>query len=212
MDANQRTELGDKLVWHSKGPMQTAESFNRYVTNGMLFRTLEHDNWRRSQNSGVSVSTIDGPTYYEKLTSIIELQYYDGTRYVLFKCDWADITINRGYKEDEFGIPLVNFNRLIHTGDRLNDDPFVLASQVSQVYYVEDVRHPNWLVVVKTKPRHVFDVGQGEGHDDDVGGYRENEPFNLNINQDPLGVSNDNVECARNDVEGIEVNNGAEFM
>lgn len=91
MDEVHRNYLGSKLVWHAKGPMQSAVSFNRYVTNGMMFQTLAHDIGKRTQNSGVSVSTIDGPTYYGKLTNIIEVQYYDGTRYVMFKCDWADI-------------------------------------------------------------------------------------------------------------------------
>lgn len=118
----------------------------------MMFRTLAHDIGKRTQNSGVSVSTIDDPTYYGKLTNIIEVQYYDGTRYVMFKCDWADIKKDKGYKEDGYGIELVSFKRLIHTGERINDEPFVLSSQVSQVYYVEDARHPDWAVVVKTKP------------------------------------------------------------
>jgi len=38
---------------------------------------------------------------------------------------------------------LVNFLHLIHIGERITDDPFVLASQVSQVYYVADERIPN---------------------------------------------------------------------
>lgn len=50
---------------------------------------------------------------------------------MLFKCDWVDIQKDRGYKEDNYGISLVNFNHLIHTGERINDDPFILSSQVS---------------------------------------------------------------------------------
>jgi len=36
-------------------------------------------------------SIEDGPTYYNKLAHLIEVRYYDGSRYVLFKCDWANI-------------------------------------------------------------------------------------------------------------------------
>ena len=86
----------------------------------------------------------------------------------------------RGCKKDEFGFPLVNFLRLIHTGDRLIDEPYVLASQASQVFYEEDVRHRDWVVVVKTKPREVFDVGINASHDgDEVGTYLENAPYNI---------------------------------
>ena len=52
-------------------------------------------------------------------------------------------------------------------GGRLIDEPYVLASQVSQLFYVEDVRHKDWAVVVKTKPREVFDIGINASHDDD---------------------------------------------
>jgi len=151
------------------------------------------------------VSTIDGPTYYCKLTNIIDVQYYDGIRYVMFKCNWTDIKKDKGYKEDGYGITLVSFKRLIHTGEGINDEPFVLSSQVSQVYYVKDARHPDWAVVVKTKPRNVYDVGQGEGTDDDVGGYRENVPFNLNMIQETNDFGNDDVDCAQNDVDVTEV-------
>nr|XP_023920907.1 nardilysin-like [Quercus suber] len=36
-----------------------------------------------------------------------------------------------------------------------------------QVFYVEDVRHKDWAVVVKIKPREVFDVGINASHDND---------------------------------------------
>jgi hypothetical protein len=205
LDEIHRNLLADKLVWHAKGPMRFAVEYSHYVTNGMLFRILSHDNGKTSQNCGVCMPTIDGPTYYGKLTRIIEVQYYDESRYVLFKCDWADIEKNKGYKEDEYGIPFVSFKRLIHTGDRITDDLYVLSFQVSQVYYVEDKRHPDWAVIVRTKPRHVYDIGQMEENNDDNGNYRENEPYNRNINGDPNDADNDNVECARNIVPAIEV-------
>ena len=60
------------------------------------------------------------------------------------------------------------------------DEPYVLAPQVSQVFYVKDVRHKDWTVEVKTKPKEVFDVGIYASHDnddddDEVGTYLENE-------------------------------------
>jgi len=52
---------------------------------------------------------------------------------------------------------------------------------------------------VKTKTRHVYDVGLGEGHDDDPGNYKEIEPFNLNVNHD-VDVTNENIDGARTGV------------
>ena len=77
-------------------------------------------------------------------------------------------------------------------GDRLIDEPYVLASQASQVFYMEDVRHKDWVVVVKTKPREVFDVVIKASHDDDeVGTYLENVPYNKTTD-DACDNANDN--------------------
>lgn len=85
------------------------------------------------------VPTVDGETYYMKLTRVFKVEYYDDmTRYVLFKCDWADIRRDRGYKMDEYGITLMNFTNMVHTRERNTDEPYILSSQVSQCFYVED--------------------------------------------------------------------------
>ena len=117
----------------------------------MKFRTKDSEANRKTQNSGVSVAIEGGVTYYGVLTDIIELNYSKKLQYVLFKCEWVNVDSGRGYKIDKFGFPLFNFTRLIHKGDRLIDEPYVLASQASQVFYVEDPRHKDWMVVVKNK-------------------------------------------------------------
>jgi hypothetical protein len=75
----------------------------------------------------VCVSTVNGKTYYRKVTQIIEVEYYDRTKYVLFKCDWADNTRNKGYKVDKYGLMLVNFKNLIHRGDQISNEPYMLT-------------------------------------------------------------------------------------
>ena len=77
---------------------------------------------------------------------------------------------------------------------QLIDEPYILASQASQVFYVKDVRHKDWAVVVKAKPREVFDVGTNASHDDiddEVGTYLENVPYNITTD-DACGDANDN--------------------
>jgi hypothetical protein len=44
---------------------------------------LAFDAGKRSHNNGVCVPTIDGVTYFGKLIEVIEVEYYDRTRYVL---------------------------------------------------------------------------------------------------------------------------------
>jgi hypothetical protein len=151
------------------------------------------------------VPTVDGDTYYGNLTRIIEVEYCDTTRYVLFKCDWADIRKVTGCSKDDYGITHVNFKNLIHMGEKISDDPYVLSSEVSQVYYVCDNRNPDWCCVVRTKSRNVYDAGQGERNNNEGLNYHESKPLNLNINQDPNDVDNNAVHCARNDVLAFKV-------
>ena len=166
----------------------------------MKFRTKYFEVTRKTQNSGVCAVTEGGATYYDVLIDIIELNYSDKFRYVLFKCQWADVISGRGCKKDEFEFSLVNFSRLIHTGDQLIDEPYVLASQASQVFYVEDVRHKG-VVVVRTKPREVFDVGiQALDDDDEVDTYLENVPYDVTTD-DACDDVNDNHAWARVDEE-----------
>ena len=97
----------------------------------MKFRTKDSEETRKTQNSGVCVVTKGDATYYGVLIDIIKLNYSDKYWYVLFKYQWVDIISERGCKQDEFGFPLVNFSRLIHTGGQLINEPYVLASQAS---------------------------------------------------------------------------------
>jgi hypothetical protein len=107
------------------------------------------------------VSIVDGKKYYRKLTQIIKVKYYDRMKYVLFKYDWVDNTRDKGYKLDKHGLTLVNFKNLVHKGDKITDKPYVLTSQVSQVFYVKDDMDPDWACTARTKPRNVYDIGQG---------------------------------------------------
>ena len=52
----------------------------------------------------------------------------------------------------------MNFTHLIHTGEQIINEPFIISSQASQVYYVTDERNPNWAVIVNTKSRDLYDV------------------------------------------------------
>ena len=76
-------------------------------------------------------------TFYGVLTDIIELCYSKDLKFVLFKCNWVDN--RRGLVEnDAFGFTLVNFTRLLYGGNRLSDEPFILATQAQQIFYVQD--------------------------------------------------------------------------
>ena len=61
-------------------------------------------------------------------------------------------------KQDEFKFTLVNFNHLLYRENRAVDEPFILASQAEQVWYVQDPLEPDWHVVVKATSRDYFDL------------------------------------------------------
>ena len=73
------------------------------------------------------------------LLEIIELHYVDGHRVFMFKYDWKDVfNRDRCIKIDIYGFTCVNFLRSLRT-----NEPFMLASQAQQVFYVKDVSNPN---------------------------------------------------------------------
>ncbi|KAH0709458.1 hypothetical protein KY284_010885 [Solanum tuberosum] len=135
-------EVPNQLRWLAKGLNRVAtKRYTTYFINGYRFHTLKRDYSRKSQNSGVTLlATTDSSSsardqnpidreviYYGAIQDIIEVDYYNCLSVVLFRCDWFHNEI------DEYGLTRVYFNK-----SRSTDDPFVLASQVHQVIFVED--------------------------------------------------------------------------
>ncbi|RVW14936.1 hypothetical protein CK203_106764 [Vitis vinifera] len=63
------------------------------------------------------------------------------------QCDWVDN--KNGIKVDELGFTLVDFSKICH-----KSDPFILASQAKQVFYVEDQLDPKWSIVLSIPPKY----------------------------------------------------------
>jgi hypothetical protein len=139
-----------------------------------------------TQNSGVmltaktsSYATADDANpilgdaiYYGRVFDIIELNCVNFF-VTLFKCEWVDVISGKGVKKDKKGYTLVNFSHLIYTGNKLENEPFIFANQAVQVLYVEDQIIPGWSVVMKSKPRDVYDTGK------ESMGDIEMEPFHV---------------------------------
>lgn len=154
------------------GPVRHAMRYTAYNVNGFHFRTVARDAGCNTQNSGVFGSfgtrSYSNPQeaemhmgsvdYYGKLVDIIVLQYHSFT-VPLFKCDWADTRNQRGKKVDHLGITSVNFSRLIHTGVSPDDEPYIVADEAQQVFYVPDPKHADWHMVIRMKPRDLYDMG-----------------------------------------------------
>ncbi|KAG8493359.1 hypothetical protein CXB51_010946 [Gossypium anomalum] len=178
----------DEVKWLSQGPNRVIKRYSAFLINGYKFQTKYRERMRRTQNCGIVVNSsitsyasarddnpIEGNVeYYGLLMDIIELDYYGRWKVVLFRCDWADVNTTRR-KKDQFGFTMVNFSRLVHTGQKLMDEPYVFSSQVKQVFYSRYPTDEGWYVVLRNTPRDLFDMGNGSR--DDIVERLETLPF-----------------------------------
>jgi hypothetical protein len=157
----------EDLLSLSRGPMENVTSFTGYDLNGFRYRVESRDKHLCTQNSGVAVLSEeadhgDAIEYYGILTEILELQYLGGRRVTLFRSRWFDVfNKEHGMKKDKHGIVSINPQRLLRT-----NEPFVLASQVSQVFYAKDNIIKGWHTVVKIPSHHAYNVPHGESDDE----------------------------------------------
>ncbi|XP_039140514.1 uncharacterized protein LOC120277730 [Dioscorea cayenensis subsp. rotundata] len=198
--------ITDELRLLARGPMDTTRRYTGYIVNGFRFHTKARERWLKTQNSGVVVTSkmmsyassrdarpIEGEiNYYGVLTDIIQLNYSGRFKVVLFKCDWIDP--NRGLKKDKFGFTIVNFSHLAHSGTNLVDDPFVFASQAKKVFYVQDEKNKDWLIVKHAKLRDIYDIGGGSSFNRGQGSGE--------VQDDD---SHDTTKWVRNEVDGVEL-------
>jgi len=110
-----------------------------------------------SKTESYASSTDNAPksayiSYYGRLTEIVELNYYEEFKVVLFKCDWVDVTKGRGVMEDNLGFTVVNFSCLDDSGDRDRHEPFIFAEQAQQVIFVKDPQDHEWFVPRLIRP------------------------------------------------------------
>ncbi|XP_071726413.1 uncharacterized protein [Rutidosis leptorrhynchoides] len=151
----------------ANGPSEVVKKYKGYIINGFRFHIKDVEKNRTTQNSGVILQALTSSfssaryndpivgdvTYYGVLKDIIELQYGDEKKVVLFHCDW--ISSGSRIKVDENGFTTLDFRGLKQT-----KEPYILASQAQQVFYVADPVHKDWKVVIKTTPRDNFDMDE----------------------------------------------------
>ncbi|XP_075497779.1 uncharacterized protein LOC142535021 [Primulina tabacum] len=148
------------LTWLAHGPRGQVIKYSSYLINGNLYQTKARDDERVCQNSGVSLvaSTMlvfsakdknllmTDVTFYGVIEEIWELDYHQ-FQVPLFKCAW--VANDKGViNNDECGFTLVNMNKIGH-----KNDSFVLASQVNQVFYIDDLLQKGWSIVLPVPNR-----------------------------------------------------------
>jgi hypothetical protein len=132
--------ISDELYSLSRKPSSTVLTYKGYEINGNTFYTVDQDQKSTNQNSGVrfDAATKSGKdTYYGYIVDIWELDYGDDFKVPLFKCKWVNMS---GVQVDpQYGMTTVDLNNIGYP-----DEPFVLANDVAQIFYVKDM---------STKPR-----------------------------------------------------------
>ena len=144
-----------------RGPTPFVVRYKKYCINGFLFITKEHESSRRYQSSGIcrdSMTTFcssskdksladEATIYYGVLKDIIRLEYYEGYKPVLFKCDWVKVTQNGIRVDEESNLRMVNLSNIIRF-NLLDDGPFILVEHARQVFYSKDPKDHNWHIVL----------------------------------------------------------------
>jgi hypothetical protein len=110
--------------------------FQAYDINGYTFYTRDQDLKTAHQNSGVCIDAMDNKnnknSYYGVIEEIWELEY--GVLNIpLSLCQWVKLT-RGGIRKDQYGMTIVDLTKI-----GFKDEPFVLAKNVHQVFYVKDM-------------------------------------------------------------------------
>lgn len=191
--------ISNRLRWLANGPSLHVFSYTGYVINGYTFYTKEQDDQTTMQNSGVTLvaeamhvsSAKDKNPIYANLSyfGVIERIWeldYTMFRVPIFGCKWVDN--NNGVRIDESGFLLVDFNRVGY-----KDEPFILASQAQQVFYVTDPSNDKWSVVLSTNK-----ISDDNNNDEDVGNdllfATSQQPHEIDSTDDGLYLRDDHDE------------------
>ncbi|KAL3839280.1 hypothetical protein ACJIZ3_023871 [Penstemon smallii] len=149
------TEATAELLTLASGPDFHLTTCTGCIVEGVKYLTTKRDRRRLTQNSEVCTESMHKGKmikFYGVLEDIIELSYVDGFRCVLFGCNWFDLDRHKPVKIDG-DFTSINVTKLWY-----QSDPYVLANQVTQVFYVSDTKQcANWKVVQRSQHRHLFD-------------------------------------------------------
>ncbi|KAI5351906.1 hypothetical protein L3X38_004797 [Prunus dulcis] len=155
--------VSENLRWLAAGPNMAVPLYRSYLIKGIKFNIKAQDDVRTTQNSGVYLLAhtmqvasakdknpiLSNMGFYGVIQEIWDLDYQKFTIPV-FRCDWID---SSGLVVDELRFTLVDLSKIGHRNDQ-----FVLASQVKQIFFVDDPMHRGWSVVLSMPNREYNDV------------------------------------------------------
>ncbi|XP_028196670.1 uncharacterized protein LOC114381608 [Glycine soja] len=159
------------------GPNLNVPTWKGYDINNYSFYTKSQDDKSSVQNSGVCVdadsehfsSTSDNNpirasmSYFGVIQEIWEVDY-TSFRVPVFKCQWVNGTT--GVFQDPLGFTLVDLSKVAYM-----EEPFIMAAQARQVFYVQDPCNSSLCVAMQGRPsgmnyhndESTLDIGQMSG-------------------------------------------------
>nr|AAX96178.1 transposon protein, putative, CACTA, En/Spm sub-class [Oryza sativa Japonica Group]ABA93412.1 transposon protein, putative, CACTA, En/Spm sub-class [Oryza sativa Japonica Group] len=174
-----------------RGPSGSIATFQGNEINGYTFYTRAQDMKSTNQNSAVCIDAMghDGTTgtYYGAIEDIWELDY-GPLKVPLFLCQWVS------------GMTTVDLNKVGYS-----DEPFVLANDVTQVFYMKDMSSKGKKGKGLDEPkRHVVLLGKRkivgfeDKTDEDYDQLDGKPPFMVTIDPSIL-LSNEDTPYSRSD-------------
>lgn len=159
------TDVDEDLYSLACRPDKRVRSYTACIINGVRYHTMARDEHRKTQNSTIKTAgthsddTID---FYGTITDIIELSYSKNSKgrrtVILLRCEWYNLE-GRTYQMKDDGY----FKSINIQGRWYKNDPFILATEASQVFFLEDTKlGPCWRVVQEFGHRHIFDVEESD--------------------------------------------------
>ncbi|XP_027364391.1 uncharacterized protein LOC113871494 [Abrus precatorius] len=153
--------VSETLQRLAQGPNFDVFTFCGYDINNYSFYTKAQDDKSTMQNSRVMIvaqsmhfstkndnNLITASMWYFGVIEDIWEVDYGPFRVPIFKCKWVDS--NSGVKIDELGFTLVDLNKVGH-----KEEPFIMAFQVKQVFYVTDPSNKRSSIVLQGRSNNV---------------------------------------------------------
>jgi len=96
-----------------------------------------------SKDNNPIVTTLSYFGVIEEIWKVDNVKF----RVLVFKCKWVDC--NTGVHVDELGFPLVDLTKIAW-----KEDPFIMAYQAKQVFYVKDPSNERLSIVIQGRTEH----------------------------------------------------------
>jgi hypothetical protein len=128
--------IDEQLQRLARGPSITIMQYQGYEINGYIFYTRMQDEKSTNQNIGVRTDAIGNDGKQDSYCDVIEEIWkldYGPLKIALFRCQWVN-RAGGGVTTDRYGMTIIDLKKIGY-----KDKPFVLAKDVTQVFYVKNI-------------------------------------------------------------------------